>query len=376
MANLHDEGEGDEISSSDSDGLFQQVAPTQKSQKSKPVISPFNIDQTHERPNYTSSHQYDQIQSPSNTRKTNKWLYVMISICILLLLYCTIGVTYLFIDRMYTKTNDTKCTCSNVVEMISVENSTSISSITPSNTPSVSPISSEPTPFPTTYSSDLFPSNSPTTVPTKLPSSIPSETPTEQPSLKPTNSPTNKPPLQPTIDHSVYQNYIGDYKISAQTSNHGNWLLCDGTFVDPNIYSELYNIIGYSFGSKVIGTVNMFALPNGEDRILGIDGRSYSMGSNVGNEEITLNSANLPSHFHFIAASDLCDGNYQAIGREYLSQTCWGLYNDDRHYYRFGGVNDTIPNRWKSSSVGEASAISVIQPTIFIGDLFIYAGDA
>ena len=42
---------------------------------------------------------------------------------------------------------------------------------------------------------------------------------------------------------------IGDIKASLQTSNHGNWLLCDGQAVSRTTYAELFELIGTKFGS-------------------------------------------------------------------------------------------------------------------------------
>lgn len=42
---------------------------------------------------------------------------------------------------------------------------------------------------------------------------------------------------------------IGDIKASLQTSNHGNWLLCDGQAVSRTTYAELFALIGTNFGS-------------------------------------------------------------------------------------------------------------------------------
>lgn len=41
---------------------------------------------------------------------------------------------------------------------------------------------------------------------------------------------------------------IGDYKQSAQSTDHNGWLLCNGSAVDRTIYNNLYNIIGTWFG--------------------------------------------------------------------------------------------------------------------------------
>ena len=69
------------------------------------------------------------------------------------------------------------------------------------------------------------------------------------PTFRPSNVPTLKPTLVPTMHYDLYQNYVGDYKISFEQISHGHWLLCDGSFINKNTYPELFNIIGYTFGS-------------------------------------------------------------------------------------------------------------------------------
>lgn len=44
-------------------------------------------------------------------------------------------------------------------------------------------------------------------------------------------------------------NYIGDIKASLQTSNHGNWLICNGQEVSRTAYADLFSLIGTNFGA-------------------------------------------------------------------------------------------------------------------------------
>ena len=115
----------------------------------------------------------------------------------LAVIYCVIGVTYLLAQNNHSHTSS--------VTTVATTTETTF----------------EPTCMPLRVDSDVE-GNKSTLVPT------------QDPSEYTTPTPTNRPTLQPTIDHSVYSNYIGDFKISAQNSSHGNWLLCDGSFLDSN----------------------------------------------------------------------------------------------------------------------------------------------
>ena len=72
--------------------------------------------------------------------------------------------------------------------------------------------------------------------------------PSDNSSTSPTKSPTNQPTSFPTEYYDRFDHFVGDYKILAQTSNLGNWTLCDGSFVDSDTYAILFSVLGYSFG--------------------------------------------------------------------------------------------------------------------------------
>eukprot|EP01083_Nonionella_stella_P177686 625273_1 len=104
--------------------------------------------------------------------------------------------------------------------------------------------------------------------------------------------------------------HVGDYKVSVQNQSHGNWLLCDGSFLDPRDYGQLFDVIGFSFGKNTSETeyvssgstyelLSTFALPNASDRVVGINGNTYKIGDKVGNESgISLSEDNIPPHSH------------------------------------------------------------------------------
>lgn len=56
---------------------------------------------------------------------------------------------------------------------------------------------------------------------------------------------------------------IGDYKISSQTSDHGHWVLCDGSMLNVVDYPLLFEVLGYRFGSSEDGL--QFKLPTTDD---------------------------------------------------------------------------------------------------------------
>ena len=190
---------------------------------------------------------------------------------------------------------------------------------------------------------------------------------------------TMTPTLQPTIDPSIHQNHVGDYKISAQTANHGNLLLCDASFIDLHILPHSFNLISYSFGSQAFGTDNKFALPNAEDRVIGINSDLNSLGEDAGNEETSLNQSSVPSQWHDPAycSPNEVDGN-KCIGHlssyPFLAEQCYagsGLLTTSPDECELKAT-DNASNGLRTESVGIDTAFDVMQPTEFVRNLFIY----
>lgn len=78
----------------------------------------------------------------------------------------------------------------------------------------------------------------------------------------------------------------------------GGWLLCDGSTVSRTDYSELFAVIGTTYGAGDGSTT--FALPSLIDRVaLGVSS-NYSVGSTGGSETVTIGSTEVPNHYHVI----------------------------------------------------------------------------
>ena len=216
----------------------------------------------------------------------------------------------------------------------------------------------------------VAPSREPSHDPSHDPSQFSSHNPTKLPSNIPSALPTMKPSLRPTIE----EHYVGDYKISAINASHGNWLLCDGSFIDSTDYPHLFDIIGHSFGS-FSGYPSLFQLPNVTDDVVGIAGNLNEIGSVVGKEDVILTEDNLPSHWHYLAQSENCNGDSSTTSY-YLADGCFDatLIAPDNKYYAFrSSSSNNPPDNWRSGSVGNGESVNIMQPTVFVGNLFIYA---
>eukprot|EP01084_Bolivina_argentea_P028277 52577_1 len=149
--------------------------------------------------------------------------------------------------------------------------------------------------------------------------------------------------------------FIGDYKLSALSEDHGNWLLCNGAILSIQDYPLLFSTVGYSFG----GLEYNFYLPNPTNNILGVEGDTYNMGEFIGNEKnnVAITVDNLPAHGHALNSAIV----YQSANQLYAFVGGGGMI--------FGHVSGDV-----SANTGNNVPVEVpvIQPTLFIGNLFIY----
>jgi microcystin-dependent protein len=100
--------------------------------------------------------------------------------------------------------------------------------------------------------------------------------------------------------------YAGDYKVSAQTADHGSWLLCDASAKSRTLYADLFAVISTNFGTG--DGSSTFNLPDSRGRTLVMKGTHTSVdafgdsdGVAIGNRSPlhnTTNSLTLPNHIH------------------------------------------------------------------------------
>lgn len=153
--------------------------------------------------------------------------------------------------------------------------------------------------------------------------------------------------------------YIGDYKVSAQTTNHGSWLLCNAQSVSTTTYSGLFALIGYSFG----GSGANFNVPDLRGQVAGGIGMgTYSgastrtLGQFIGEETHTLITSEMPSHNHAPSGGGT---NFVVRGGNLIYGLSEGVsWGDDAF----------------TSTTGGDGAHNNMQPTLFAGNYFIFTG--
>lgn len=204
--------------------------------------------------------------------------------------------------------------------------------------------------------------------------------------------------LRSVANFSVHEKAsIGDTKISMKGEDHEGWLLCNGRSMDIYLFAQLYNIIRTNYGGSGI----TFNLPNPKGRVLGVVGSGPALttrnqGATVGAETHLLTEAQLPAmtkttitnsghtHVHNCNANPALDG----VGADRLALS---YYSANGANSAGTGLDSTVgePNLFAGAQalnintenahthtiqIGSSQVHNNMQPTMFVGNMFIYCG--
>lgn len=168
-----------------------------------------------------------------------------------------------------------------------------------------------------------------------------------------------------TFDAPSTTNYVGDMKFSAQTASHGSWLLCNGASVSTTTYSGLFALLGYAFG----GSGANFTLPDLRGRVPGAIGSgsgltTRTLGTSTGAETVTLAASEIPAHQHNLLYTVTGKNANSAVGASFTGPGALPYFVDNSPQNLFIADYNT----------GGGGAHNNMQPTLFIGNYFIYSG--
>jgi microcystin-dependent protein len=184
---------------------------------------------------------------------------------------------------------------------------------------------------------------------------------------------------------------VGDTKFSVINQDHMGWLNCDGRGLSTATYNVLFQVVGYSFG----GSGDTFNLPDARGRVPGAIGNpdvnalnptTYVLGDVSGNQLHQLSIPEMPAHNHGTDVSGSVVGN-NLTGIAGSHAHTYNTYIDSDRGYIAGTDNDNILARTQNintgsngdhqhsiSTQGEDVPHNNMQPTIFMGNMFIFSG--
>ena len=156
----------------------------------------------------------------------------------------------------------------------------------------------------------------------------------------------------------------GDIKMSFVGEDHLGWLKCNGRSFLKTEHPLLYNVIGIQFG----GSATSFNLPNPAGGVLGVVGQRtgavtttpHGPGTEVGEETHVLTISEMPSHTH--------TGTTDAAGSAAESEVVMGGIGANV------AGSGTHTHAFTTNRTGGSQAHNNMQPTLFIGNVFIFSG--
>lgn len=110
--------------------------------------------------------------------------------------------------------------------------------------------------------------------------------------------------------------HVGEVRLFAGTFAPVGWMLCDGRLLNIDQHTDLFTLIGTTFGGDGIRT---FAVPDLRGRVpihqgSRPGGAPRTLGESGGEESATLTAAQLPDHTHGVAVSSSTATSRTAVG--------------------------------------------------------------
>lgn len=180
----------------------------------------------------------------------------------------------------------------------------------------------------------------------------------------------------------------GDVKYSMFNTDHDGWLKCDGRELNKVDFPELYSVLGINF--DVEGDSTKFTLPDARARVQGFEGTPGSLsnrlrGELTGAETHILTTNEMPIHNHGITdpshnhgitdpghshSLPLSSEGFADVGPD-DDVTQGGAYNSGSSLTGISVNNATTGIT--INNTGGSLAHNNMQPTIFLGHMFVFS---
>ena len=143
--------------------------------------------------------------------------------------------------------------------------------------------------------------------------------------------------------------YVGEIRMVGFTFPPRGWAQCNGQLLSIADNETLFNLIGTTYGGDGQTT---FAVPDLRSRIplhvgTASDGNTYTLGQNGGVEQVTLSTAQIPSHSHVPAASTSNQGPTGPAGNYWAASPVYTEYiaTPDASAMAAGAIGNTGGNQ-------------------------------
>jgi microcystin-dependent protein len=170
---------------------------------------------------------------------------------------------------------------------------------------------------------------------------------------------------------------VGSITQYAGSSAPSGWLLCNGSAISRTTYSALFSVISTTYGIGDNSTT--FGIPDLRTRIpvgLNATGTFTSLGATGGSDTtaLTLLTANIPSHSHFIFTRAQFTGtNTTLTNTQYVHDiTTFGGSGTNPYNYAMQG-NATAASVGLTSSTGSGSSFNAM-PSYIVINYIIFTG--
>ena len=159
---------------------------------------------------------------------------------------------------------------------------------------------------------------------------------------------------------------VGEIKPFAGSTIPTGWLLCDGSAISRTTYSELFTVIGTTYGTGDGSTT--FNLPDLRNRFMVGAGDEYSLNSKGGEKTHILTIDEMPSHVGHLHENDSVYGPTTTEDTYFLPSTSVSKYSNNRNFV----VRNANEVAIRSTSRGDSQAHENMPPYIGI-NFIIYA---